>query len=65
MDVRQIAPTIGGGKNAPAGAGTPVLKPADLCGCSAASMRALKRASLSAQQTASARAAIHPNRGAL
>ena len=49
---------------APAGAGTPVLKPADLCGCSAASMRALNLASRSAQQTASASAAIHPNRGA-
>src|SRR5438874_7547987 len=50
---------------APAGAGTPVLNPADLCGCSAESSRALKRASRSAQQTASASAAIHPNRGAV
>ena len=50
---------------APAGAGTPVLNPADLCGCSAASSRALKRASRSAQQTASASAAIQPNRGAV
>src|SRR6185312_8593953 len=49
---------------APAGAGTPVLNPADLCGCSAASIRALNRASLSAQQTASASAAVHPNLGA-
>ena len=49
---------------APAGAGTPVLKPADLCGCSAASIRALNRARRSAQQTASASAAIQPNFGA-
>jgi len=46
------------------GAGTPVLKPADLCGCSAASSLALKRASRSAQQTASDNAAIQPNFGA-
>src|SRR4029078_8507592 len=50
---------------APAGAGTPVLNPADLCGCSAASILSLNRASLSAQQTASESAAIHPNRGAV
>src|SRR4051812_45214769 len=49
---------------APAGAGTPVLKPADLCGCSPASSRELKRASRSAQQTASASAAVQPNLGA-
>ncbi len=48
---------------APAGAGTPVLKPADLCGCSAASSRALNRARRSAQQTASDSAAIQPKRG--
>ena len=53
------------GVPAPAGAGTPVLKPADLCGCSAASIRALNRASRRAQQTAKASAAIHPNLGAV
>ena len=46
---------------APAGAGTPVLKPAALCGCGPASIRALKRARRSAQHTASASAAIQPN----
>ena len=36
---------------APAGAGTPVRKPADLCGCSSASICELKRARRSAMQT--------------
>src|SRR6185312_13369862 len=49
---------------APAGAGTPVLNPADLCGCSAASIQALKRARRSAQQTANASPAVQPNFGA-
>src|SRR3546814_18896086 len=48
---------------APAGAGTPVRKPADLCGCSSASILALKRASRSAQDSAWARANIQPNFG--
>ena len=52
------------GQPGPAGAGTPVWNPADLCGWSSASIRALKRASRSAQQTASASATIQPNRGA-
>src|SRR4029453_9268312 len=49
---------------APAGAGTPVLKPADLWGGSAQSIRPLNLGSRNAQQTARARAAIQPKRGA-
>src|SRR5690606_27005602 len=42
----------------------PVMKPADLCGWISASRRELKRARRSAQQTASASAAVQPNFGA-
>ena len=45
---------------APAGAGTPVRKPADLCGWSATSILALNRASRSAQHTAWASANSQP-----
>src|SRR3546814_15077767 len=48
---------------APAGAGTPVRKPADLCGCTSASILALNRASRSAQDSACASAKIQPNFG--
>ena len=41
-----------------------MLKPADLCGWSSESIRALNRARRSAQHTASASATVQPNRGA-
>src|SRR5579875_829150 len=49
--------------NAPAGAGTPVRKPADLCGCSVTSILALNRARRSAQNTARISAQIQPTLG--
>ena len=48
---------------APAGAGTPVRKPADLCGFSFVSICALKRARRRAQHSAWARANSQPQRG--
>ena len=48
---------------APAGAGTPVRNPADLCGWWLSSILALKRARRSAQNTAKISEQIQPTRG--